>query len=70
MSGGRDIFVCDEAHELRCQTHGEWVNVVMFASVFRLFKSPLYNVEALRGEHVFACSVYVVHASYCGNVHF
>jgi hypothetical protein len=30
----------------------------------------LKNVEALRGEHTFAFSVYVVDASYCGSVHF
>ena len=30
-----------------------WVDVVMQATVFRLFKSPLMNVETLRGELAF-----------------
>jgi len=27
-------------------------------------------LEALRGEHAFAFSIYVVDAGYCGSVHF
>jgi len=34
------------------------------------FQRPLKNVEALRGGHALAFSIYVIDAGYCGSVHF